>query len=108
MTVKRTTKQTSRDAISQIKVGHSVIQPVNSKKATITNNSNKVLIRSLNHFELTVPDLEYCNKFILDQGKMELIVTKVVNVTVMASLSAYSVTEPLGLTLGSQCALQTV
>ena len=29
-------------------------------------------------------------------------------VTVMASLSAYSVTEPLGLTLGSQCALETV
>ena len=29
-------------------------------------------------------------------------------VTVMASLSAYSVTEPLGLTLWSQCALETV
>ena len=29
-------------------------------------------------------------------------------VTVMASLSAYSVTEPLGLTLGSQCTLETV
>ena len=29
-------------------------------------------------------------------------------VTVMASLSAYSITEPLGLTLGSQCALETV
>ena len=32
----------------------------------------------------------------------------VISVTVMASLSAYSVTEPLGLTLGSQCALETV
>ena len=30
------------------------------------------------------------------------------NVMVMASLSVYSVTEPLGLTLGSQCALETV
>ena len=30
------------------------------------------------------------------------------NVMVMASLSAYSVTEPLGLTLGSQCTLETV
>ena len=29
-------------------------------------------------------------------------------VTVMASLSVYSVSEPLGLTLGSQCALETV
>ena len=29
-------------------------------------------------------------------------------VTVMASLSMYSVTEPLGLTLGSQYALETV
>lgn len=30
------------------------------------------------------------------------------NVTVMAPLSAYLVSEPLGLTLGSQCALETV
>ena len=29
-------------------------------------------------------------------------------VTVMAPLSAYLVSEPLGLTLGSQCALETV
>ena len=30
------------------------------------------------------------------------------NVTVMAPLSAYLVSETLGLTLGSQCALETV
>ena len=30
------------------------------------------------------------------------------NVTVMAPLFAYLVSEPLGLTLGSQCALETV
>ena len=30
------------------------------------------------------------------------------NVMVMASLSVYSVSEPLGLTLGSQCTLETV
>ena len=30
------------------------------------------------------------------------------NVTVMAPLSAYLVSEPLGLTLGSQCTLETV
>ena len=31
-----------------------------------------------------------------------------VTVTVMAPLSVYSISEPLGLTLGSQCALETV
>ena len=33
---------------------------------------------------------------------------KVGTATVMAALSVYLVTEPLGLTLGSQCALETV